>query len=166
MEEDKKTIDENEQPIVAAEKVEVLPDEDLEAKNVALEAEKARLIEEAANYKVAYLKEKSKRKEEDPEGESDEERMRRIAQETLADSRLAEIAREQDAIIKKALRENKELKLAQLNKTDIPASIGTHNEGQQVKDTLVTSEQLAAFKAKGWTDKDIERYKKNLQRYR
>ena len=60
----------------------------------------------------------------------------------------------------------KELKLANLNKTNMPpASQGGHSEGQPVRSTAVTSEQLAAFKARGWSDKDIERYKKNLQRY-
>lgn len=138
------------------------PQEDAEAKVAALQAEKNKLIEESANYKMAYLKEKSKSKNDD---EDDEDKMRRIAQETLAGSRLAEINREQDAIIQKALKENKELKLAQMNKTVTSAATTTHSEGEKVKDTLVTSDQIAAFKAKGWSDKDIERYKKNLLRY-
>lgn len=137
--------------------------EDLEAKVAALEAEKLILIKEAengANYRVAYLKEKNKNSNTD---EDDEDRMRRIASETVANSRLAEIAREQDAIIKKALKENKELKLAQMNKTDIPVSTSTHTEtSTQVRDTLVTPEQLASFKAMGWDDGKIARYKKNL----
>lgn len=160
MEVEKKAI-ETIVPPIATEKVEV---EDLEAKNASLEAEKAKLIEESANYRVAYLKEKSK-KVETFEGESDDDKIRRIASETLSNSRLADIAREQDAIIKKALKENKELKLAYANKTDIPASQGSHNESQPVRDTLVTQEQLAAFKARGWSDKDVERYKKNLNKY-
>ena len=135
--------------------------EDLGAKVEALEAEKAKLIEEGANYKLAYLKEHNKNRQ-TPEDEDEEAKIRRIAQETLANSRLAEIAREQDALIKKALKENKELKLAVANKADIPVSTTTHSEGQPEKDTLVTAEQLAAFKARGWTDKDIERYKRNL----
>lgn len=141
----------------------IAPAEDMEAKVAALEAEKAVLIKEAengANYRMAYLKEKNKNKDSE---EDDEDRMRRIAQETLAQSRLAEIAREQDAIIKKALKENKELKLAQMNKTDIPVSTSTHTEtSTQVRDTLVTPEQLASFKAMGWDDGKIARYKKNL----
>lgn len=144
------------------------PQEDAESKIAALEAEKANLLKDVevnANYKVAYLKEKSKNKESNLDEEDAEEKMRRIASETLAGSRLAEIAREQDAIIKKALKENTELKLAQMNKADIPASTTSHSEGQAVKDTMVTPEQIAAFKAKGWSDKDIERYKKNLVRY-
>ena len=138
--------------------------EDMEARFAQLEAEKAKAIEEAANYKLAFLKEKNKQPE-NFDSETDEDKMRRIAQETLANSKLAEIAREQDAIIQKALKENKELKLAQLNKTTTPpAAVGSHNEAPPVQDTLVTPEQMAAFKARGWTDKDIERYKKNLGR--
>lgn len=136
--------------------------EDLETKVAALEAEKAVLLKEVeagANYRIAYLKEKNKPKDED----DDDLKMRRIAQEALADSRLAEIAREQDAIIKKALKENKELKLAQLNRTDIPVTTTTHSESSiTAKDTLVTPQQLASFKVMGWDDNKIERYKKNL----
>ncbi len=160
-------------PTIAPEgtvKVQTVTEEDLEAKNIALEAEKSRLIEEAANYKLAYLKEKRKKEQfvevEEDLGENQDEKMRRIANEALANSRIADIAREQDLIIKKALRENKELKLAQMNRTNIaPASVGASNESTPVTSTLVTPDQMAAFKAKGWDDKTIERYKKNLQKY-
>lgn len=148
-------------PEAAAPQTEVVAVDDNEAKIAALESEKAKLIEENANWKVAALKYK---KGEDTE--DDEERMTRIAQKALSDSRLAEIAREQDSIIRKALKENRELKLAGLNKTPVvPAAQGTHSEATPVRDTLVTQEQIAAFKARGWSEKDIERYKKNLQRY-
>ncbi len=141
------------------------PEEDYEAKIAKLEAEKLDLTEREANWKMAALKEKSKRKEV-PVDEDDEDKMRRIAEETLKGSRLAEIAREQDEIIRKALKENKELKLAQKNKSSgVPTGVGSHTESKEVQDTLVTPEQAAAFKAKGWTDKDIERYKNNLKRY-
>lgn len=160
------TTETNAQPIVTEETPIETKVEDYEAKVAALEAEKTRLVEESANYKMAYFKEKSKRKENFEDDEDDlDAKIERTVQEKLKQSRLAEIAFEQDAIIKKALKENKELKLAQLNKTVIPASTGTHTENQEVKSTLITPEQLAAFKAKGWSDKDIERYKKNLQKY-
>lgn len=138
--------------------------DDSEAKIASLEAEKAKLIEESANYKLGMMKAKGKAKEDTEEDE--DARMERIARKALADSRLADIAREQDAIIKAALKENRELKLAYLNKdTTPPAGIGSHNESTPVRDTLVTPEQAAAFKQRGWTDKDIERYKKNLNKY-
>lgn len=141
--------------------------EDAEARIAALEAEKARLIEEGSNWKVAALKYKSKAKDDSSGDDEDvEDKMRRIAAEALSNSRLAEIAREQEALINKALKENKELKLAQLNKTTTPlAAIGTHSESTPVRDTVITPDQMAAFKARGWGEKEIERYKKNLQKY-
>lgn len=158
MEKDEKAVDTG----TAAPDSTLSAEDDAEARFAALTAERDKALEEAANYKLGMLKAKAKA---DPD-ETDDERMRRIAADAVADSRLAEIAREQDAIIKRALKENKELKLAKLSeKKDPSGSMGTHSEGTQVTDTLVTPEQLAAFKARGWTDKDIERYKKNYQKY-
>lgn len=135
--------------------------DDAESKIAALEKEKARLIEEGANWKVAALKYKGKKEDSD---EDDEDKMRRIAAETLASSRLAEIAEEQDAIIQKTLKENKELRMA-TGKKDVVQATTSGSEGVPVKDTLITPEQMNAFKARGWTEKDIERYKKNMLRY-
>lgn len=160
---EKETIETIVPAIVPEETIPVV--DDSEAKITALEAEKARLIEESLNYKLAYLKEKKKENFADDE-ENDDDKIRRITTETLANSRLAEIAREQDVIIKKALKENKELKLAQLNKiTTPPTSTGSHNESIPVRDTIITPEQMSALKSRGMNDKDIERYKKNLLRY-
>jgi hypothetical protein len=163
MEDKKPTTEANAETIVPQEKVTTSTD-DAEARIAALEEEKATLIQNEANYKIAYLKEKSKNREPDPD-ESEEDRIRRITREELAQTRISQIDSEKEALLKKTIAENKELKLAQLNKTDIPASTTTHTEGQKVTDTLVTPDQMAAFKAKGWTDKDIERYKKNLVKY-
>ena len=98
--EEKVTATETNAPAIAPEEKVIAPTDDAEAKIAALEAEKAKLIEANANYKVAYLKEAKKNENLD---ESDEEKMARIASRVLADSRLAEIAREQDTIIQKAL---------------------------------------------------------------
>jgi len=163
MEDKKTTTETNVETIVPPEKV-TTPTDDAEARIAALEAEKATLIQNEANYKIAYLKEKSKNKDPDPE-ETEEERIRRITREELSQTRISQIDKEKEDLLKKTLQENKELKLAQLNKTDIPASTTTHTEGPKVVDTLITPDQMAAFKAKGWTEKDIERYKKNLLRY-
>ncbi len=167
MEEKDKATQTNDSTVATNEGAKVITptEDDSEARIAALEAEKARLIVDAANYKAAFFKEKSKKENFDSEDESTEDMMRRIANEALVNSRLAEIAQEQDVIIKKTLKENKELKLAQMNKTTTPpASIGSHSETVAVKDTLVTPEQLASFKKMGWSDKDIERYKRNLQK--
>lgn len=145
----------------AGQKDDVTLDDDKETRIASLEAEKSKLIEEAANWKMAALK--AKKEGFVPE---EDERMEQIARKALAESRLAEIAREQDAIITKALKENKELKLAALNKKKEPgAAIGNHSEAPTVQDTIITPEQQAAFTARGWDEKKIERYKKNLARY-
>lgn len=151
-------------PAIAPETVEtpaLTQEEDLEAKFKQLEEEKN-------NYRAAYLKEQDKNKaaKENLGGTLDEDRISEIVDKRLADSRIVEIAREQDSIIQKALKENKELKLAQLNKTTATpaAAVGAHSEARAVQDTSVTPEQMTAFKAKGWTDKDIERYKENLRK--
>lgn len=152
-------------PTIASEDgagVDASTDIDSEAKIARLEAEKNKYIEQSANYKLAYLKEKNKSSS-DITDEDGEDKMRRIAEETLRNSRIAEIEKEKDLIIKKSLKENKELKLALTNKqSGIPTYLGTHTESKPVSDTLVTPEQMAAFKSRGWSDKDIERYKKNL----
>jgi len=143
--------------------------DDAEARIAQLEADKAKLIEEGANWKLAALKNKGKVPKDDSDEDDEEteaERVRRLVQEEISKSKIAQIDAEKDKVLKQALKENKELKLAHLNKTTATpnATVGTHTETVTVQDTLVTPEQTAAFKARGWTDKDIERYKKNLQR--
>lgn len=138
--------------------------DDSEARIQALEAEKAKLEVERDNWKTATLSLKKKAKE-NPEDTDDDARIKAVAQEAIAESRLADIAREQDALLTKLAKENRELKLAQANKTGVPpASVGTHSETPGVQDTLVTPEQMTYFKSLGWDDKKIERYKKNLLR--
>jgi len=138
------------------------PEQDTEAQLAELQAEKAKLSEERDNYKNAYLKEAQKNKG-DFADESEEDKFRRIAREELAATRLGEIDKQEKELLAKALKENKELKLAQLNKTTTPpVAMGTHSEGIAPTDTRVTPEQLAYFKCQNWTDKDIARYKRNL----
>lgn len=129
-----------------------------------LEDQRNKAIEEAANYKLGMLKAKGKATE-DYDNETEDERIARIVSEKLAETKIAQIDQAKDEYYKKLARENAELKLASLNKTNVPpATVGSHSESQGVSDTLVTPEQLAAFKARGWSDKEIEKYKKNYQR--
>jgi len=152
-------------PVIPTEGKEIAPSEDAEAKVAALEAEKATILEREANYKAAYLKEKAKNREPDLD-ETDEEKFRRIAREEMAEANISKIDTEKEVLLKKLAKENKELKLAQLNRTDIPASTTTHTEGQGVKDTIISPEQMASFKAMGKDDKWIANYKKNLLKNR
>lgn len=172
---DPKTTETNGQPIVTDPSI--LPTNsgvevpnELEAKLAQIEAEKNKALEEAANYKIAYLKEKKKAREEDAyvdQEESDADRVARLVREEVARQKVVQLDQEKEQLLKIALKENKELKLAHLNGSvrTPPAAVGGHSEGAPVRDTKVTPEQLDAFKARGWSDKDIERYKKNLSRY-
>lgn len=131
---------------------------DVEAKIKALEIERD-------NYKQGLLKEKAKNKAGNQaiEDESEDERIERIVQAKLSEKKLADIDAEEKALVQKALRENKELKLALANKGAGPsAAVGAHSESAPVRDTLITPEQMAFFKSKNWSDKDIERYKKSV----
>lgn len=140
--------------------------DDIESKLAQLEAEKNKAIEEAANYRLAFLKEKSKKQEFVDEDESDEDKVARLVKEEVAKQKIAQLDQEKEQLLQKVIKENKELKLSNLNKMNTPpATVGGHSEGTPVKSTTITPEQSAAFKARGWSDKDIERYKQNLRRF-
>lgn len=156
------------QPIATEEtevKVSTGTNEDLEAKYNALQEELVKTQEREANYKKAYLKEKGKHADPDDDSEPTMD-VRSIVREELSNSRLADILREKEEITKKALKENSEMKRALSNKQGIQtqAATGSHVESRPVTDTLVTPEQAAHFKSRGWSDKDIEQYKKNLRK--
>ncbi len=153
----------NTTPAAAPEIAKTATVDDYEAKVATLEAEKAKLIEENANWKLATLKAKGKIREENTD-ETEEERFRRIAREEAVNVKISNLDAEKEALLRKALKENSELKKAFSGQNPYLASVGTHNESPQVQDTLVTPEQLAAFKARGWNDKDIERYKKSYRK--
>ncbi len=134
-----------------------------------LEAENAQLATERDNYKIGMLKAKGKAPTETlaPEDETDEERQRRITREEIANSQIARNNAEREELLKKVLKENKELKLAQANKTPVASATGSHSESAGVSDTLLTPEQEKYFRGTlKWSDKEIESYKKNLQKKR
>lgn len=139
--------------------------EDTEAVIASLKEREAKLVEERDNWKTAALKYKGKASSE-LSSEEDEERMRAVARQALAESGLADLAKEQQAIIERTLKENKELKLAHLNKNAAPpAAMGTHQETIAVQDGTVSPEQMNYFKnILKWDDKTIERYKQNLRK--
>lgn len=165
MEEENKSVNTNESAEThTVDEGSTTTQEDAESRIAVLEAEKAKAIEEAANYKIGMLKAKGKLKE-DFDDEDEEERIARIVSEKLSETKIAQIDLEKEALLKKLAKENKELKLAISNKTPVATSIGSHSESKSVTDTSVTPEQLEAFKKRGWSDKEIENYKKNLRRY-
>ncbi len=67
---------------------------------------------------------------------------------------------------KKAIQKKQtEMATALKNRAGLGASgLGSSTEGQAVADNTLSTTQLAELKAKGWDDKKIERFKKNLRR--
>lgn len=136
-----------------------------QAKIAALEAEKAAVLEREANYKLAYLKEKRKNEQSTDYPETEDEKIRRITREELAQREITRIDTEKEALYQKAINDVKELKRVIQNKPPTASTGGGGStEHPIVISSIVTAEQIAAFKARGWTDKDIERYKQNLQK--
>ncbi len=159
-----------ETPVVpaAAEQVVTTPTttpDDVEAKLAAIAAERDKAIEEGANWKLAALKAKGKQSDQ-LEDETEDEKIGRIVNETLNATKIAQLDTAKEELLQKVLKENKELKLAHANKPGTPpAGMGSHSEPMvSVVSTVVTSDQIQAFKARGWSDKDIERYKRNLSK--
>jgi hypothetical protein len=137
---------------------------DAQTRIAELEAEKAQLATERDNYKIGLLKVKGRNPEFNEDNEEDE-KYRRIAREELNNSRIAELAREQDEIIKKALIENKELKAALKNKPSTTSvSSGTESTLASQNTGILSKEQIDLLKARGWGDKKIEMLKKNIQK--
>jgi hypothetical protein len=158
---DTPAVKDNVQPAAPAPTAVVPPAVDYEA----LYHKKA---EESENWKTAALKYKERAKgvANGTITETEDERIQRIVDEKIANSELTKAEKEKDELLIRVLNENKELKLAQLNKPDVPASSGSHSESLVVTDTLITPDQMAQLKKMypHWTDKDFERYKKNLRR--
>ncbi len=136
---------------------------DYEAMLAAKDLELAKVQIEKESYRKGMLKAKGKPVGDEPEEDLDE-RFRIIAREEALRAQESQIVAQKEELLRKALKENRELKLAQLNKGTPSAAIGSHSEGMPVRDTLITPEQMTYFKNKGWSDKDIERYKKNSSR--
>ncbi len=67
---------------------------------------------------------------------------------------------------KKAIQKRQtELTTALQNRSGLGASgLGSSTEGQQVSDNILSADQIADLKSRGWDDKKIATFKKNLRR--
>jgi hypothetical protein len=98
--------------------------EDYEAVVVALtKAERDR-----DNYRKGLLKAKGKLPDEDTEGEED--KMRLIVAEELAKTQIFQLQAKQEEIVKNTLKENKELKVALKNRTQIANNAGGSSQAE------------------------------------
>ncbi len=171
MEEDKKVENPQDTTQKTEEGVKVVlaPEQetDLEAVLLAKEEEINRLRRDNKDYKAGMLswkKKAKKNRDEDEEEDFDEEesnddRMRRIIREEMAQTDLARANAEKEEIIKKIIRENKEIKTALKNKAQISNLPGGSSQesstGEGQKNTIWTKEQLDYFKSKGIDPKKV-----------
>lgn len=124
--------------------------------------EQLKTAEERDNYKKGLLKAKGKLPD-DEIIEEDDDRVRRIVIEQMAESKSAQIEKAKEDLIKKTLLDNAELRKALANKSQISDTPpGSSVDNPPVKaDGLLTKEQTAYFKSKGWSDAKIKAYAQN-----
>ena len=141
---------------------------DYEALLTAKDAEIAKVREEKDNYRRGMLKAKGKLPEEDDNslnGEDLDAKIDRKVQERLLATREAQVSAEKDALIMAMAKKTKELTLALKNRGQVtsPSGAGSNQEQPEgKKDNLLSNEQLNALKARGFDDKKIEEFKKNM----
>jgi len=142
---------------------------DYEAELTKKDAELAKVRAEKENYRRGMLKAKGKLPDEDDNSSNDEDidtKISRKVQEELLASREGQIIAEKDALIVNLAKKTKELTLALKNRSQVTAStgIGSNQDRQEVRtDSTLSEDQISSLRAKGWDDKKIELFKKNLK---
>ncbi len=130
----------------------------------------SKISEERDNYRRGMLKAKGKLPEEDDNssnGEDIDAKIDRVVKERLLAESEARAQAEKDALVLSLAKRNKELTLALKNKGQASSSsgIGSNQEQPEGKtDNLISNDQVNALKARGWDDKKIEEFKKNIVR--
>lgn len=138
----------------------------------AKDAELAKLATEKENYRKGLLKAKGKLPDDDHSvndgDETEDERISRIVNQTLLQTKEAQIQAQKDEAYANLIKRNKELETALKNRQQISAtSTGSNSEKAQsdIKhDTFFSPEQIQALKAKGYDDKKIESLKANMKK--
>lgn len=140
---------------------------DFEQAYNSLSEEYKQLETEKENYRKGMLKAKGKIKNEDDSAASEDIESiidRKVAEKVISQRELDLKARE-NALIKQAFAKNKELSLALKNRSQQGSSMGVHSEGTvTTNDRMLSPDQISSLKAKGWDDKKIELFKKNLNK--
>jgi len=139
-----------------------------------LEKEKARIETERDNYRRGLLKAKGKISSEEDEGGSNEVDLETIVERKIEEKLLAnkeyQIQKEKEEILKKALVENKELKLALKTKSKIsssPASSGGNQDHAKSEANFFSEAQLASLKEreqKTGVKIDLKKLEENMRR--
>src|ERR1035437_9477956 len=142
---------------------------DYEAELAKKDADLAQIATEKENYRKAYLKVGGKLPVEDDTSTNEEDldaKIDRKVQERILATREATILSEKDALVKSSAKKIKELTLALKNRGQISTTSGqgSNEDKPEVKaDNYFSTDQINALKAKGWDDKKIEAFKKNVK---
>ncbi len=131
---------------------------DFAAQLAAKDAELAKLAAERDNYKTGMLKAKGKLPEDEIDNDDVDTKIQKAVQEALYSESEKKLQAEKDAILQKALTENKELKVALQNKQGIStAPDGPAADDQITGDSFFSPAQVRELKAKGWSDEKIKK---------
>lgn len=143
--------------------------DDLELQLAATEEALKQSLSERDNYKRGLLKAKGKVQEESVDDVPDEKLeaiIDRKVQERLYDTKVVELQRQKDTLLNKAVKENKELKIALKNRSQIQnASTGTSADLSETKSPFFSQEQLAEIERRSkmiGVKIDPEKVKANL----
>lgn len=128
--------------------------------------ENKKLSTERENYRRGLLKAKGKLQEEEEEPKEDLEALvDRKVRETLVESQWGQSQKKLEEMTRAMAKENKELKLALVNKASLKTtSQGSGSGNVEVQDRFFSQDQINSLKAKGYDDKKIELLKQNLQK--
>ncbi len=142
---------------------------DYEAELAKKDAELKQIQGEKENYRKAYLKKAKGQPEEDDNSSNDENidsKVKRLVQEELLQTREAQAIAEKDALVLASAKKIKELTLALKNRGQISGTGQGSNQDRPEgrTDNVLSNEQLSALKARGFDDKKIEEFKKNLSK--
>lgn len=142
---------------------------EVDTKVTELEAKLAKMTEERDNYKTGLLQKKGKLpseelNNEDVDGLSVADQVELALKNRDIEKALAE--KEQE--VKRIIRENSELKLALKNQPEGSIGGGGTSGVVEVKDNLLSKEQIEAIKAKAKSanldpEKFLERFKQNIK---
>ncbi len=130
--------------------------------------ERTRALEDqVANLRVGILKAKGKLPT-DEEDNLDPKQLDVLVEqkvkEALLSQELEKARTYESSEVSRLAKRTKELELALKNRPHVsPTAVGSHSEGPIVSGSYSKEEQ-DMFKAKGWDDKKIQAYKKNLAR--
>lgn len=118
---------------------------------------------ERDNYRKGMLKAKGKISEPEDVQDDLETVVRRVVQENLLSSKEAQIKNELEETLRKTARENRELKLALANRSQLKSSASISGDATVgVPDNILSPAQIDELKAAKWSDSKIALLKKNM----